>query len=247
VPEGLLNETSDQGQAGDVVGRGGLLGAQDPQHLLVDLLLHLLVQSQHVDRPGVAAILYESRLGCLEEEVPRETEDYIGALHLMFNSFKTTMYAGAIPRWLRPLLPGPWDDFCSSWDGLFNFSKYPVHVGRRLEKLRGQMERGEDVRGGLLTHMLVTMEMSLEEIYANVTEMLLAGVDTTLCIRSTNFTIDPFFREVYTRMRSDCSTVLRRWAMVRVVQDWKASLMVLWISASVSASIDAVASSSRMI
>ncbi|KAG7261109.1 hypothetical protein CRUP_001044 [Coryphaenoides rupestris] len=128
-------------------------------------------------RRRVAAILYESRLGCLEEEVPRETEDYIGALHLMFNSFKTTMYAGAIPRWLRPLLPGPWDDFCSSWDGLFNFSQ--VHVGRRLEKLRGQMERGEDVRGGLLTHMLVTMEMSLEEIYANVTEMLLAGVDTT--------------------------------------------------------------------
>lgn len=50
-----------------------------------------------------------------------------------------------------------------------------------------------------------------------------------------------------TRMRSDCSTVLRRWAMVRVVQDWKASLMVLWISASVSPSMDAVASSRRMI
>ena len=35
---------------------------------------------------------------------------------------------------------------------------------------------GEEVTGGLLTHMLVTMEMSLEEIYANATVMLLAGI-----------------------------------------------------------------------
>lgn len=37
----------------------------------------------------------------------------------------------------------------------------------------------------MLTHMLITKEMSTEEIYANVTEMLLAGVDTVcagLCI-----------------------------------------------------------------
>ncbi|KAJ3594156.1 hypothetical protein NHX12_006488 [Muraenolepis orangiensis] len=121
---------------------------------------------------GVAAILYECRLGCLEEVVPKETQDYISALHLMFSSFKTTMYAGAIPRWLRPVLPGPWEDFCRSWDGLFNFSQ--VHVGRRLAEVKGQTERGEQVRGGLLTHMLVTMEMSLEDIYANATEMLLA-------------------------------------------------------------------------
>lgn len=32
--------------------------------------------------------------------------------------------------------------------------------------------------GGLLTYILVAKEMSVEEIYANVTEMLLAGVDT---------------------------------------------------------------------
>ena len=74
----------------------------------------------------MAAILYETRLGCLEKEVPRDTQDYITALNLMFSSFKTTMYAGAIPRWLRPVLPGPWEDFCSSWDGLFNFSKESV-------------------------------------------------------------------------------------------------------------------------
>uniref|UniRef100_A0A3P9L7Q5 Cytochrome P450, family 27, subfamily C, polypeptide 1 n=1 Tax=Oryzias latipes TaxID=8090 RepID=A0A3P9L7Q5_ORYLA len=126
---------------------------------------------------GVASILYECRLGCLENNVPQKTQDYIGALNLMFSSFKTTMYAGAIPKWLRPIIPKPWEEFCSSWDGLFKFSM--IHVDKRFNDIKAQLQRGEEVKGGLLTHLLVTKEMSIEEIYANVTEMLLAGVDTT--------------------------------------------------------------------
>uniref|UniRef100_A0AAX7TDT8 Cytochrome P450, family 27, subfamily C, polypeptide 1 n=1 Tax=Astatotilapia calliptera TaxID=8154 RepID=A0AAX7TDT8_ASTCA len=126
---------------------------------------------------GVAAILYECRLGCLENNIPQKTQDYIAALNLMFSSFKMTMYAGAIPKWLRPIIPKPWEEFCLSWDGLFKFSI--VHVNKRLSEIKAQLERGEEVKGGLLTHMLITREMSVEEIYANVTEMLLAGVDTT--------------------------------------------------------------------
>ncbi|XP_026234455.1 cytochrome P450 27C1 [Anabas testudineus] len=126
---------------------------------------------------AVAAILYECRLGCLESEVPQETQDYIAALHLMFSSFKTTMYAGAIPKWLRSIIPKPWEEFCDSWDGLFKFSL--IHVDKRFAEIKAQLERGEEVKGGLLTHLLVTRQMSVEDIYANVTEMLLAGVDTT--------------------------------------------------------------------
>ena len=65
VPERLLNEASDEGEASNVVGGGGLLRPQDPQHLLIDLLLHLLVQSQHVDRPGQGE-------RCLEREPEQE-------------------------------------------------------------------------------------------------------------------------------------------------------------------------------
>ncbi|KAK2853864.1 hypothetical protein Q5P01_006525 [Channa striata] len=126
---------------------------------------------------AVAAILYECRLGCLENDVPQETQNYISALHLMFSSFKTTMYAGAIPKWLRTIIPKPWEEFCHSWDGLFKFSL--IHVNKRLTDIKAQLERGEEVKGGVLTHMLVTKQISLEDIYANVTEMLLAGVDTT--------------------------------------------------------------------
>lgn len=50
-----------------------------------------------------------------------------------------------------------------------------------------------------------------------------------------------------TSMRSLSNTVLILWAIVSIVQCWKPSLMVCWIMLSVSESIDAVASSSRMI
>ncbi|XP_075367890.1 cytochrome P450 27C1 isoform X2 [Mycteria americana] len=126
---------------------------------------------------GVATILYECRLGCLENNVPQQTVEYIEALELMFSMFKTTMYAGAIPKWLRPLIPKPWREFCRSWDGLFKFSQ--IHVDNKLKAIQSQLDQGEVVNGGLLTYLLVSKELTLEEIYANMTEMLLAGVDTT--------------------------------------------------------------------
>ncbi|KAF3824551.1 hypothetical protein GH733_008836 [Mirounga leonina] len=126
---------------------------------------------------GVATILYESRLGCLENSVPQPTVDYIEALGLMFSMFKTSMYAGAIPRWLRPFIPKPWREFCRSWDGLFKFSQ--IHVDNKLRDIQCHMDRGESVSGGLLTCLFLSQELTLEEIYANTTEMLLAGVDTT--------------------------------------------------------------------
>ncbi|XP_066465604.1 cytochrome P450 27C1 [Tiliqua scincoides] len=126
---------------------------------------------------GVASVLFECRLGCLENHIPQNTVEYIEALELMFSSFKTTMYAGAIPKWLRPIIPKPWREFCRSWDGLFKFSQ--IHVDNKLKDIKSLLDQGKEVDGGLLTILLKSKELTVEEIYANMTEMLLAGVDTT--------------------------------------------------------------------
>nr|XP_060630007.1 cytochrome P450 27C1 isoform X1 [Anolis sagrei ordinatus] len=126
---------------------------------------------------GVATVLFECRLGCLENDIPQNTVEYIEALELMFSSFKTTMYAGAIPKWLRPIIPKPWREFCRSWDGLFKFSQ--IHVDNKLHHIKSRLDKGEELKGGLLTTLLRSKELTIEEIYANMTEMLLAGVDTT--------------------------------------------------------------------
>ncbi|XP_043934173.1 cytochrome P450 27C1-like [Protopterus annectens] len=54
-----------------------------------------------------------------------------------------------------------------------------IHVDTKVREIQKQLENGEEVKGGLLTYLLVSKGMTLEEIYANMTEMLLAGVDTT--------------------------------------------------------------------
>ncbi|KAM6466517.1 cytochrome P450 27C1 isoform 1-T1 [Liasis olivaceus] len=126
---------------------------------------------------GVATVLYECRLGCLENQIPKCTLEYIEALELMFSSFKSTMYAGAIPKWLRPIIPKPWREFCRSWDGLFKFSQ--IHVDNKINEIKNLLDQGKKIEGGLLTTLLRRKELTIEEIYANMTEMLLAGVDTT--------------------------------------------------------------------
>lgn len=56
--------------------------------------------------------------------------------------------------------------------------KGQIHVDNKLKSIQSQLDQGEEVNGGLLTYLLVSKELTLEEIYANMTEMLLAGVDT---------------------------------------------------------------------
>lgn len=88
---------------------------------------------------------------------------------------------------LYHVIAGPWSPFTILF--IFHSSHLLclflipglIHVDKRFAEIKAQLERGEEVKGGLLTHLLVTKQMSLEEIYANATEMLLAGVDT-VCV-----------------------------------------------------------------
>ena len=71
-------------------------------------------------RSGIAAVLLGSRLGCLEAEVPPDTETFIRAVGSVFVSTLLTM---AMPKWLNRLVPGPWGRLCQDWDQMFAFGK----------------------------------------------------------------------------------------------------------------------------
>lgn len=73
-----------------------------------------------LSRPGIAAVLLGSRLGCLEPEVPPDTETFIRAVGSVFVSTLLTM---AMPSWLHRLVPGPWARLCRDWDQMFAFGK----------------------------------------------------------------------------------------------------------------------------
>lgn len=125
---------------------------------------------------GIAAVLLGSRLGCLEAEVPPDTETFIRAVGSVFVSTLLTM---AMPNWLHRLVPGPWARLCRDWDQMFAFAQQ--HVERREAEVatmnQGNPEKGMP-SGAHLTYFLFREKMSAQSILGNVTELLLAGVDT---------------------------------------------------------------------
>ncbi|XP_061648595.1 sterol 26-hydroxylase, mitochondrial [Phyllopteryx taeniolatus] len=123
---------------------------------------------------GICSVLFETRLGCLERDVPEETHKFIWSVGEMFRLSAVVIL---FPRRLWPYLPF-WNKFVAAWDHLFQFSEELVQ--KKLEELqkRGEWVPG-DVEGAYLTHLLLSDKMSLTEILGSVTELLLAGVDTT--------------------------------------------------------------------
>nr|XP_021146289.1 sterol 26-hydroxylase, mitochondrial [Columba livia] len=121
---------------------------------------------------GISYILFETRIGCLKQQVPAETQRFIDSINLMF---KNSIFATVLPRWSRKVLPF-WDRYLDSWDTIFAFGK--KLIDRKMKELEGQVERGKEV-SGYLSYLLASGRLSLDEVYGSVAELLLAGVDTT--------------------------------------------------------------------
>ncbi|XP_040437497.1 25-hydroxyvitamin D-1 alpha hydroxylase, mitochondrial [Falco naumanni] len=151
---------------GDLVRRLQRQRDRHPQHLVPDLA----TEFYRFGLEGISSVLFASRLGCLEPEVPGDTESFIRAMDTMFT---TTLLTMAMPRALHRLFPWPWRTFCHAWDCLFAFAM--GHIDRRVAAVAAP---GGPVAGTCVTDHLAREKVPMRSIYGNVTELLLAGVDT---------------------------------------------------------------------
>ncbi|XP_076120282.1 cytochrome P450 [Alosa pseudoharengus] len=122
---------------------------------------------------GISSVLFETRLGCLNEKVPEETERFIFSVGEMF---RLSPIIVLFPRSLWPYLPF-WKHFVAVWDHLFTVAEDLVQ--KKMEEIQERVKKGEPVAGEYLTHLLVSEQMSVHEVLGSITELLLAGVDTT--------------------------------------------------------------------
>ncbi|XP_004559199.3 sterol 26-hydroxylase, mitochondrial [Maylandia zebra] len=122
---------------------------------------------------GIASILFETRLGCLEEEIPGGTQDFINSIAQML-SYNIIVFI--LPKWSRNLLPY-WGRYIAGWEGIFSFAK--KLIDKKLEMIQQRVDNKQDVEGEYLTYLLSNTQMSTKDVYGSVTELLLAGVDTT--------------------------------------------------------------------
>ncbi|CAJ1086905.1 cytochrome P450 27C1 [Xyrichtys novacula] len=122
---------------------------------------------------GISSILFETRLGCLQEEIPEDTLRFIRAVNDMLKLSETVVF---FPRWSRSIFPY-WGRFVKAWDDLCDVAQ--TLIDRRLAEIKTQMCSGEQTEGMYLTYLLSSDKLTTAEVYISITELLLGGVDTT--------------------------------------------------------------------
>uniref|UniRef100_A0A7N8X970 Cytochrome P450, family 27, subfamily A, polypeptide 1, gene 2 n=1 Tax=Mastacembelus armatus TaxID=205130 RepID=A0A7N8X970_9TELE len=122
---------------------------------------------------GIASILFETRLGCLEKEIPAGTQDFINSIAQMFSN---SMAVLVTPKWSRNVLPY-WGRYIAAWEGIFSFAK--KLIDKKLVVIQQHVDNNQGVEGEYLTYLLSNTQMSIKNVYGSITELLLAGVDTT--------------------------------------------------------------------
>ncbi|XP_021434912.1 sterol 26-hydroxylase, mitochondrial isoform X1 [Oncorhynchus mykiss] len=122
---------------------------------------------------GISSILFETRIGCLEEEIPVETQHFIDSIAQMFSY---SLPVAMLPKWSRNILPF-YGRYIAGWEGIFKFSVKFIEM--KMEAIQKRVDTNQEVEGEYLTYLLSNTKMTNKEVYGSVAELLLAGVDTT--------------------------------------------------------------------
>ncbi|XDV30159.1 hypothetical protein PO909_033140 [Leuciscus waleckii] len=138
-----------------------------------DLVSNMSSELYRFSLEGISSILFETRIGCLEKEIPAETQDFINSIAQMFTY---SMHVVMLPNWTRSYLPF-WQWYLNSWDGIFKFSIKMIDM--KMEAIQRRMDANQEVAGEYLTYLLSNVKMSSKDVYGSISELLLAGVDTT--------------------------------------------------------------------
>uniref|UniRef100_G3PNM9 Uncharacterized protein n=2 Tax=Gasterosteus aculeatus aculeatus TaxID=481459 RepID=G3PNM9_GASAC len=121
---------------------------------------------------GICSVLFETRMGCMNEVVPEETQKFIFSVGEMF---RLSPILVLFPKSFWPYTPF-WKQFVAAWDHLFKVAEELVQ--QKMDEIQEKVHLDQSVEGAYLTHLLLSEQMTVTEILGSITELLLAGVDT---------------------------------------------------------------------
>lgn len=84
---------------------------------LLAAILHNYMTHLYFLPPGISYILFETRIGCLEKQIPVETKNFIDAIGYMF---RNSVFVTFLPKWTRNMLPF-FNRYLQGWDTIFAF------------------------------------------------------------------------------------------------------------------------------
>ncbi|GAB1600268.1 cytochrome P450 27C1-like [Argonauta hians] len=124
---------------------------------------------------SVGCVLFGTRLGCLEKTMPQNIQDLIDAVGVMFVTGHQMAIGAEIHKSLNTKI---WQNHVSSSDTIYNIAQ--EFIDQRLAKYSN--DRSEDRLPendtSILNYLLGNNTFSMAEIYSNMAELFLAGLDT---------------------------------------------------------------------
>lgn len=132
----------------------------------------------HWSLETICTVLYEIRLGGLSDHRDPMIAKFIDAVQNLFLSTQQVFY---LPTSLnRIFFRKAQKMHDESWSTIFNTTQ--ILVNKKIEKIKAEVGKLDDepseATAGVLSYLLST-EMSLGEINSNISEIMLAAVDTT--------------------------------------------------------------------
>ncbi|KAF7214367.1 sterol 26-hydroxylase, mitochondrial isoform X2 [Nothobranchius furzeri] len=104
---------------------------------------------------------------------PKDSAQYGGIINEVVADFNKRI------RYLRQLSPtGDLVPDVSKEFYMFSLEAKTL-INKKMEDIQQRLDKDQDVQGGYLTYLLSYTQMSAKDVYASITELLLAGVDTT--------------------------------------------------------------------
>ncbi|XP_044073940.1 sterol 26-hydroxylase, mitochondrial [Siniperca chuatsi] len=167
-----------------------------------DLVTNMANELYRFSLEGIASILFETRLGCLEEKIPAGTQDFINAIAQMFSN---SLAVVLMPMWSRSLLPY-WGRYIAGWEGIFSFAK--ELIDKKMEAIQQRVDNNRDVEGEYLTYLLSNTQMSVKDVYGSIAELLLAGVDTTSNTLTWTLHLLSMHPQIQDRLYNEVSTLV---------------------------------------
>ncbi|CAI9157878.1 unnamed protein product [Rangifer tarandus platyrhynchus] len=127
----------------------------------------------HFAFESITNVMFGERLGMLEETVNAEAQKFIDAVYQMFHTSVPLLHLP--PELYRLFRTKTWRDHVAAWDTIFHRAE------RYTEIFYQDLRRKTEFRNypGILYRLLISEKMLLEDVKANITEMLAGGVDTT--------------------------------------------------------------------
>ncbi|KAL4234721.1 hypothetical protein ACF0H5_006363 [Mactra antiquata] len=127
---------------------------------------------------SVGQVIIDERFGCLEHNMSDEMNRFVRAIEtMMYTSHQLIAFTDVQKRLNTKI----WRNFVQAWDVIIETGNKILDAKRKSieERLANTDDTGVLEKTTLFEHLLSSDDLSLEEVYTNVSELLVSGVDTT--------------------------------------------------------------------